>query len=246
MRSSKLMCCQCSRHAARAVSIGCIATLFVVGVLTTLSFSQGQERPAPPAQKPSIALAARRPPRDLSKMPIFDRQVFLSAQRGSEWLQRANGGDGRFVPGYIPALRLPLEGDNLIRQAAAALALANAAKYFDDEQAAAIARQAVLTLLENTNEDPSQPGVRVFTWPGVLDELEAAGICVQAISALPTPAADLLGKADQLCNAIHRRQQADGSFKGPAALTPSPSNPGREIADFDEAASAAQAKPSWP
>ena len=194
----------------------CIAALLLVTVLTTISLSQAQDRPSPlppPGQKPPPSPSPQRPTRDLSKMSPFDRQVFLSAQRGSEWLQRANGGDGRFVPGYVPALRVPLESDSFLHQAGAALALGKAAAYFQDDRAAAIARQAVLTLLEDTAEDRQQPGARVCTWPGgVLDQLEAAAITVRAVCAVPAPAADVLDKADQLCIAIYRSQKADGSL----------------------------------
>jgi hypothetical protein len=191
----------------------------IAACLTTLSISQGQERPAPPAavsqSKPvQAAPAAQRPGRDLGKWPFLQKQIFLAAQRGSEWLQRANQRDGRFVPGYVPALRVTLEGDSYLRQIGAALALARAAGYFSDERAAAIARQAVLTLLEDTGpEGPNSPSVRVCKLPaGMVNPQGAAAALVQAIHELPAPAGDLLDQADQLCNGLRRTQRADGSI----------------------------------
>jgi hypothetical protein len=42
--------------------------------------------------------------------------------------------------------------------------------------------------------------------------LAAAGLLVLAIHELPEPDKDLLAKAEQLCNYIHKQQQADGSL----------------------------------
>jgi hypothetical protein len=192
-----------------------MAVLIVVGLTATLSLTHGQEQSVPPPVGQKAAPPSpQRPARDLSKLAPFDRQVLLSAQRGSEWLQRANGGDGRFVPGYVPALRVTLEGDNYLRQAGAALAMAKAAKYFSDDQAAAIARQAILTLLEDTApEDPKKPDIRVCTLPsGMVNRLGAAAALVQAIGELPAPAGDVLDKAGQLAVYIHRAQGADGGL----------------------------------
>jgi hypothetical protein len=195
----------------------CSLVLIVAGSLTTLSVLQGQEHsapPPPPGAKPAPQSAPQRPGHDISKWPFFSKQVYLAAQRGSEWLQRANRGDGRFIAGYVPALRAPLEGDSFLRQAGAAFALARAASYFNDDQAAAIARQAVLTLLEDTAPlDPKNPVVRCCTLPaGMANPLGAAAALVQAIHELPAPASDLLDQADQLCNFIRRAQRPDGSL----------------------------------
>ena len=35
--------------------------------------------------------------------------MHLSAQRGADWLFRANRSDGRFVYGFLPAVNAPLE-----------------------------------------------------------------------------------------------------------------------------------------
>ena len=37
----------------------------------------------------------------------------------ADWLARMHGIKGRFLPGYLPALKQELEGDNLMRQASA-------------------------------------------------------------------------------------------------------------------------------
>ena len=190
--------------------------LLLVGVLVAAAagvaaLSQGQEQAAAPA---SVPVPAKRRPLDLTKLTNLQRQIVLSAQRGSDWLQRANRPDGHFVPGYVPALRTPLEGDYYLRQAAAAFALARAAHFFGDERAAAVTRQAVLTLLlDTTTDDAKNPQLRYTTLPSSLvNRLGAAGLLVLAINELPAPAADLLDQSDQLCNYIRRQQQADGSL----------------------------------
>ncbi len=190
--------------------------LLLVGVLVAAAagvaaLSQGQEQSAAPAATPA---SLKRRLTDLTRLNNLQRQMVLSAQRGSDWLQRANRPDGRFVPGYVPALRTPLEGDHYLRQAAAAFALARAAHFFGDERAAAVARQAVLTLLlDTTTDDAKNPQIRYTTLaPSLVNRLAAAGLLVLAINELPAPAADLLDQSDQLCNYIRRQQQADGSL----------------------------------
>jgi hypothetical protein len=193
----------------------CSLVLLSAGSFTTLSVIRGQEHPVPPpGAKQTAQPAPQRPGKDISRWPFFPKQIYLASQRGSEWLQRANRGDGRFIAGYAPALRAPLEGDSFLRQAGAACVLARAAGYFNDDQAAAIARQAVLTLLEDTAQlDPKNPVVRACTLPASMaNSLGAAAILVQAIHELPAPASDLLDQADQLCNFIRRAQRTDGSL----------------------------------
>ena len=53
---------------------------------------------------------------------LVERSAYLAGQRGLEWLVRANRPDGRFIYGYVPALRKPLEGDDYLQQVQAALA----------------------------------------------------------------------------------------------------------------------------
>jgi hypothetical protein len=168
--------------------------------------------------------------RDLSKLSLLEREICLAGQRGAEWLQRANRPDGRFVYGYLPALRAPMEGDHYLQQVEATLALARAARYYQDEKAAALARQAMLTLLQETRLDDAsggKPGRRYPMMPSVLvNRLAAAGTLALAIHELPQPAGDLLEKAAELCNYLRSQQAADGSLSldldkdSPAATEP--------------------------
>src|SRR5262249_41649121 len=64
---------------------------------------------------------------DAGKLSPLQKQMYASALRGTEWLIRANRTDGRFVYGYLPALRRVMEGDHYLQQAGAAFALARAA-----------------------------------------------------------------------------------------------------------------------
>ena len=77
-----------------------------------------------------------------------------------EWLQRANKPDGHFIAGFLPDLRVPMEGDSYVRQAGAALALAQAARFYGDDRSAVIAKQALLTLLLETSVDAKSPAIR--------------------------------------------------------------------------------------
>jgi hypothetical protein len=198
-------------------------SVLAAGGITALSLSWGQERPPVPAPASAphpVAVENARLKRDLSRFTVFQRQVYLSAHRGAEWLQRANRVDGRFQHGVVPALRRPLEGDHYLRQAGAALALAQAARFFQDDRAGALARQAVLTLLLDTEKDPQNPQVRRTTFPpGAVSRLGAAGLLIAAIHELPAPGDDLLAQAEELCAYIHQRQRTDGclSDTDPAA-----------------------------
>lgn len=150
---------------------------------------------------------------DLSKYNPLQKQMYFSAQRGGDWLQRANRGDGRFVYGYLPALKGNLEGDHFLRQAGAAVALARAARFTGNERHAAVARQAVLTLLLETNVDSQDNRLRHTTMPStVVNRLASAGLLVLAIHELPSPGEDLLQQSEQLCAFIGRQQRSDGSL----------------------------------
>lgn len=201
--------------------IACLGVMVVGFVLHALSM--GQERPNPivpavardatPIPSSAIPKTHTRPGRDLSKLRPLQQQMHLSAQRGGEWLYRMNGSDGRFIQGYVPALKTILDGDHYLRQAGATVALARAARYTGDERYLARARQAVLTLLADTAVDASKPGVRTPLLPPVMaNPLAAAGLIVQAVHELPEPAADLLEQSDQLCAFLREQQQADGSL----------------------------------
>jgi hypothetical protein len=195
---------------------GWLAGVAVVGVggLLVLAGGRGQERQTPPLlHLSSTTRDADKPARDLSKLSPLQRQMDLSAERGADWLYRANRADGRFVPGYVPALNVVLEGDHYLRQAGAAFALARAARFTGNDRHLARARQAVLTLLLDTAPDPQDPKLRHTTLPAALvNRLGAAGLLVLAINELPDPGADLLDQSEQLCAFIGRQQKTDGSL----------------------------------
>src|SRR4051812_26999197 len=137
---------------------------FVSVILSTfssavmLAWLQGQAPPtAPPRQLPNNLIPAGgvpppatppppaadpKPSRDLTKLSPLAQQMYLSAQRGGEWLFRVHQPTGRFLPGWLPDLNQPADGDHYLRQAGATLALARAARYFKDERYTARARQA--------------------------------------------------------------------------------------------------------
>ncbi|MCS6852908.1 MAG: hypothetical protein NZ700_17245 [Gemmataceae bacterium] len=164
-------------------------------------------------QAPRGSAAAR----DLSKFPPLQRQMFLSAQRGAEWLFRANRPDGKFVDGFVPALHTKLDGDHYLGQVSAAAALAAAARYFGDDRYAVRARQALLTLLLDTTtatHPTSGETIRHTSLPSVVvNRLGAAGLLTLAIHELPQPGGDLLKQADELCRFIRLQQRDDGSFR---------------------------------
>ena len=201
MRSSKLLWS----------AIALVAAAALTTVSLTLGQGQPPAQPAPPSKGPTEAARAGR---NLAKWSYFEKEIYFSAQRACEWLERANAYDGRFVYCHEPALRSPLEADSFMHEATAAFALARASRYFNDDKAAELARQAVLTLLKiDTAPEDKNPTVRVCTLPqGMVNHLGAASVLVQAIHELPSPAADLLDDSDQLCNYLRRAQRGDGSF----------------------------------
>jgi hypothetical protein len=212
------------------------AVLGLGGVVLSLALGQapqpqpkapGAAPPGPPAPPrplpadllqtnfvPPAASAAVAPPgRDLSKLPPLVQQMHLTARRGGEWLFRAHLPTGRFLAGWRPALNQPADDDPFLRQAGAALALARAARYFQDERYAARARQAVLTLLAETGADARDPHARCTTLPSsVVNRLGAAGLLLAAIHELPAPADDLLMQGEQVAKFIFNQQRPDGSL----------------------------------
>src|SRR5262245_19766090 len=95
--------------------------LFAAGASVTLSLIRGQDRPAP-VLAPQVESARAPEPvaaPDLSRLTEVQKQHLLTAQRGADWLFRMHGVKGRFVPGYLPALRQVMPDDNYLRQAGA-------------------------------------------------------------------------------------------------------------------------------
>src|SRR5262249_19797344 len=134
-----------------------VLVLGAIGSAALLSRTQGQSPPAPPPprQLPAdLAPAGFVPPaadapaskaltqrgRAVSQFRPRARGLSRGGRRGSEWLSRLHQPPGRFVPGWLPALNQPAEGDHFLRQAGAALALARAARFFKDERYTARAR----------------------------------------------------------------------------------------------------------
>jgi hypothetical protein len=205
---------------ARLIRLG-LPLVLAFGALAALSLGLGQESAVVPAGPPPTTPGAGqpaadrgiKPANDLNKLTFFQRQVHLSALRGTEWLVRSNRVDGRFQAGVVPALCKPLEADHYLRQAGAALALARTARFFKDERSGALARQAVLTLLLDTEKDPADAQARRTVFPPALvSRLGAAGLLVLAIHELPAPGDDLLAQADELCNFLRRQQRPDGAL----------------------------------
>jgi hypothetical protein len=204
--------------------------LLLAAGFVTLSLTWGQDRPVPPAGQPyggsgpapdktagrtisPAATAAAAPARDFSRLPPFVRLLLLSSQRGADWLYCMNGVKGRFLYGYLPALKAGLEGDHYLHQVGAALALARAARLTGEERYAVRATQALLTLLDETTSDPRDANVRHTMLPSaVVNRLGAAGLLVLAVHELPNPPADLVEKAEQLCNFIRHQARGDGSL----------------------------------
>jgi hypothetical protein len=194
--------------------MACTAGALVLAVAGFLIFSagRGQDPAAPDKSSASTPEQASTTP-DISKLPLLQQQMVISAQRGGDWLRRANRADGRFQNGYVPDLKVPLEGDHYLRQIGAAFALARVAHFIHDERLTAVARQAVLTLLLDTASEGKDPELRHTTLPSLMvNRLAAAGLLVRAINELPDPGADLLEQAEQLCAYIRSQQAADGSF----------------------------------
>lgn len=174
---------------------------------TPLPLSSSTARPDPVSQES---------PRDISKLDLgpFAKEMLVSCQRGSEWLWRINDAKGRFLHGFVPALNCPLDGDNYLRQAGAAFALARAARALGQDRYAARAAQAILALLDDTVVESGTATCRHTSLPSpILNRLGAAGLLVLAINELPSPQTDLLEKSEQLCNWIRTQVRDDGSLR---------------------------------
>jgi hypothetical protein len=199
-----------------------VVGLLVLGFVAflTLSLIRGQERQgspsaAPtPSSPPAVVQAVAKAPRDFSKLPALQKEMLVSAQAGADWLFRMNTVKGRFLYGYLPALKCDMEGDHFLRQIGAAFALARAARYTGEDRFTARATQAILALLDETVVEGKDPAVRHTSLPSlVVNRLSSAGLLVLAISELPAPQADLLDKSEELCHFIRAQQRTDGSLR---------------------------------
>jgi hypothetical protein len=104
-----------------------------------------------------------------------------------------NQSHGRFLPGYMPAVRQPMTGDDDLMQARATLALAQGARFSGDERQTAVAAQAILTLLASTKIDPADPECRVPMHAGMCNRVGFASILELAIYELPGTDEKLIG-----------------------------------------------------
>src|SRR5262249_14776614 len=102
-----------------------LGALLLVGVgALALSLIRGQGRPdsglpargpverATTAATPAPLVKPAAGARDLSRLSPAQQQFLLAGQRGADWLFRMNGIEGRFLHGYLPALKQELEGDH--------------------------------------------------------------------------------------------------------------------------------------
>jgi hypothetical protein len=211
-----------------------LSVLLLIAAGTTFSLIRGQERPASspvpdapprepaPTSVPEVAprttanpsALTKGPARDFSKLSEFSKEMLTSCQRGAEWLARNNDTKGHFVPGYLPALNKPMEGDSYLRQAGAAYALARAARFLGNDLYAARATQTILKLLDETVVDADKNNTRHTSLPStVLNRLGASALLVLAIHELPSPQPDLVDQAEQMCNWIRKQVRADGSLR---------------------------------
>lgn len=203
--------------------IGPVLGGLLVASWSTLSWCGGQPAPAIPGAAPQFPI---KPPAGATggaaptKLTAAQQLLHASAGEGKDWLLRMNRPNGRFLYGFIPCLRVPIAEDNFAHQSAAAFALARAARTFKEDQAAAVARQALLTLLLETEKDAKDEKVRIPQAPG--NPIESASWLVLAIHELPAPGADLLQRSDELCEYLRRCQQKDGTFAAPASSEAKP------------------------
>jgi hypothetical protein len=201
--------------------VACLVLLLSAGFIT-LTMTRAQDRtvaapqtptataPAPvesPAPRPAVPVSSAPRPApaalDPNKLEGLQRQIYLSAYRGTDWLWRMNLDKGRFLDGWVPALNAPLEGEDFLRQAGSAYVLARAARLTGEERYAARATQAILSLLDSTEVDPNAPTIRYTPMPSiVLNRLGAAAWLVLAIGESPVPSAELLDRSEQLCNFV--------------------------------------------
>lgn len=164
-------------------------------------------RPASPT--PETALSRFDP---LTAFPLPTQQAVRSVILGSGWMLRMNQPQGRFLYGYLPSVRRPMDGDHDLKQAHAALALAQSAKFCGDDRQAAVAGQAILTLLAVTRPDPADPNCRVPVRSSLTcNRVGFAAVLALAIYELPGADEKLIAEAEKLCAFIHKQLRSDGS-----------------------------------
>ena len=91
--------------------------------------------------------------------------------------------------------------------------LLRAARVFRDATAAALGKQAMLRMLQETTVDPAQPGVRFSAAPDAfVNRLAANGALVRAIQEISNPPGDVASQSRELQLYLLRQQRNDGSF----------------------------------
>ena len=167
--------------------------------------------PAPPAV-PAETLMSKFEP--LAAFPAATQYAYSGVIRGSQWMTKMHQPHGRFLIGYNPALRQAMTGDHDIKQARAALAMAQAAKFSGDKTHAVIASQAILALRATTKVEATDPNCRVpMQMSFVCNRVGFAAILALAIYELPTADNKLIDDAERLCEFLRRQCRADGSVQ---------------------------------
>src|ERR1051326_5571080 len=181
--------------------------LATAAAIITRSFSSGQP-PGTPPESGAVKPASYDAPAGKPAMPEALRRIHVSARSGAEWLVRLeNPANGRFHPGWVPALNVPVDHDSYLYQASATYALARAARYYGDGRYLMKARQATLSLLAETQPDPNDPSCRFTSLPPVVvNRLAAAGLLLMTIHELQSPADELLKQGEELANFIRKQQ----------------------------------------
>jgi hypothetical protein len=161
-------------------------------------------------QLPATSPLARFDP--LVAQPHQTQAAVRAVLLGGGWMTRMNQAHGRFMYGYNPALREPLQGDHDLKQARGALAMAQCARFTGDEKHAAIASQGILALLAATKMDPLDPNCRVPVQTSMFcNRVGFAALVALAIYELPAPDAKLVAEAERLCAFLRKHCRPDGS-----------------------------------
>ncbi|MCI0705456.1 MAG: hypothetical protein L0241_30720, partial [Planctomycetia bacterium] len=165
--------------------------------------------PTPPPTSNETPLSKFEP---LAAFPPTTQFAVRGVLLGSDWMVRMNQSNGRFLFGYLPALRRSMTGDHDLKQAQAALAMAQSAKFTGDQKQSAIANQAILTLLASTKIEDTQPKSRVPVHMSlVCNRVGFAATVALAIYELPNPSDKLIEDAEMLCAFLRSQLRADGS-----------------------------------
>lgn len=188
-----------------------------------------QPQPGPNIPAGGLAVAPRGVDTPLSRFdpiaayPMTTQLAVRSVLLGSGWMTRMNQAQGRFIYGYVPALHQQVEGDHDLKQAVAALALAQAARFSGDERQSAIAGQSVLALLAGTRIDPADGNCRVPVRASAsCNRVGFAAVLVLAICELPVADERLATEADRLCEFVRKQLRPDGSVHYTDGPTDSP------------------------